>query len=278
MKKIIKQVTNDIVQITICDERWYVKNDKFVPSVTWIAGHYPKGIHFYKWLAQKGWDEAEAIKQAAGDKGSKVHNAIVNLLAGEEVKMEDKYINNTTEKEEELSLEEYEALFSFVDWFKETKPLVLANEIVAFNGKLNYAGTVDLVCKIGNDFWIIDFKTGQNIWPEYELQISAYKHALKIKGVSKVKLGVLQLGYKRNKKSFKFTEVEDKFDLFLSAKKIWANENEGVEPKKKDYPLSLILPKNETNNNDTNQKAKRNQVRPKRKVRASVQRKAKRLA
>ena len=33
-----------------------------------IAGHYPKGIAFYKWLAEKGWDESQALKSAAGDK------------------------------------------------------------------------------------------------------------------------------------------------------------------------------------------------------------------
>jgi hypothetical protein len=68
-----------IVQVTTTDERWYVRESadektglpsyKYVPSVTWIAGHYPKGVGFYKWLADKGWNEAEAIKTAAGGKG-----------------------------------------------------------------------------------------------------------------------------------------------------------------------------------------------------------------
>jgi hypothetical protein len=74
MKKEIREVKDGIVQITTVDERWYVKALKdeegilkvvFVPSITWIAGHYPKGIAFYKWLAGKGWDEAEALKQSA---------------------------------------------------------------------------------------------------------------------------------------------------------------------------------------------------------------------
>lgn len=88
MKKIIR-ITDEkrgIVQVTTSDERWYLKPStdpvtelpvyKPVPSSTWIAEHWPKGIGFYRWLADKGWDEAEAIKAAAGDKGSAVHNAI----------------------------------------------------------------------------------------------------------------------------------------------------------------------------------------------------------
>ena len=97
MKKLIRDVDEKrgIVQITTYDERWYAHEVKdpitgiptviFVPSVTWVAESYPKGIAFYKWLADKGWDEAEAIKEAAGDKGSKVHHAIEDLLAGREV-------------------------------------------------------------------------------------------------------------------------------------------------------------------------------------------------
>jgi hypothetical protein len=77
---------NRLHQITVADKRWYMKPAKDaetglpiylpVPSVTWIAGFWPQGIHFYKWLAEKGWDEAEAIKAAAGDKGSAVHGLV----------------------------------------------------------------------------------------------------------------------------------------------------------------------------------------------------------
>ena len=247
MKKEIRETKEGIIQITTWDERWYAKSKmdektglpiyEFVPSVTWIAGYYPKGIAFYKWLAQKGWDEAEAIKTAAGDKGSKVHFAITDLLAGKEVAMDGKYLNKTSGKEEELTLEEYECLMSFVDWFKKTKPKVLANELVVFNEEYGYAGTIDLIAEIDGEKYIIDVKTGANIWPEHELQISAYLHGQP----EKHKLALLQLGYKRNKNGWKFTEIEDKFDLFLSARKIWQNECGEDRPRQKDFPLVLSL-------------------------------------
>jgi hypothetical protein len=53
------------------------------------------------------------------------------------------------------------------------------------------------------------------------------------------KLAVLQIGYKRNKAGWKFTEVEDKFHLFLATWGIWANETAGQKPLQRDYPLSL---------------------------------------
>lgn len=257
MKKIIKEVNKEkgIAQITIMDERWYakeIKNEKtglpeiqFVPSVTWICGFYPKGIAFYKWLADKGWNEAEAIKQAAGDKGSKVHLAIEDLIDGKEIAMDAKYMNKSTGQEEELTLEEYDCLISFVSWFNVVKPKVIQKEIVVWNDEYNYAGTVDLIAEIENEIWVIDFKTGQYVWPEHELQLSAYKHAVDPFKKSP-KLAILQLGYRRNKNGYKFTEIEDKFNLFLSAREIWTNETASVEVFKKDYPLLLSLNKIES--------------------------------
>ena len=239
MKIQIKEVKGDVLQITTLDERWYVKMvdgvKTYVPSVTWIAGNYPKGIQFYKWLAEKGWDEAEAIKSAAGDKGSKVHKAIEDILNGKEIKIDDKYYNQSKEEDEELTPQEYECLMSVVSWLNEVKPKILANEYTTFNDEVGYAGTVDLKCEIDGEVWIVDFKTSQNIWTEYELQLSAYKHADK----DLPKIAILQVGYTRNKARYKFTELEDKFDLFLAAKQIWQSESGKVSPRQVDYPLTL---------------------------------------
>jgi len=251
MKKEIKQIITidgkEYVQLTLPDERWYVRGivdelnnkleNEFVPSVSWISGFYPKGIAFYKWLADKGWNEAEALKSSAGNKGSKIHQAIESLLKGKEVRMREKFLNRETLQEEELTVDEYEAIMSFVDWYNETNPEIVGTEQVVFNDEYGYAGTVDLICRIGDQLYIIDFKTGQSIWPEYELQISAYKHAVNLS--EDIKLAILQVGYRKNKKLFKFTEIEDKFDLFLSAKNIWQNECANIKPKQKDYPTSL---------------------------------------
>lgn len=252
MKYIYKELKDGMVQITTSDERWYSKEEAdnkkgnvkriFVPSVTWIAGHYPKGVGFYKWLANKGWDEAEALKSSAGDKGSKVHSAVEALLIGGTVKLDSAFINPSTEQAEELTVEEYEAVMSFAQWHKEVKPKVISIEKNVIGEK--FAGTVDLVCEIKNkkgeaEKWVIDFKTSQYVWPEHEIQVSAYDHLLG----GGHRLGILQIGYKRNKKKFKFTEVENQFDLFEAAYKIWEKESSNQKPAQKDFPLEISLNK-----------------------------------
>ncbi len=249
MKKEIKKIKDGIIQITTLDERHYQINDKFVPSVTWICEYYPKGVAFFRWLADKGWSQAEQIKSMAGEKGSKVHQAIESLLDGKTVRMESKFINKETGEEEELNVEEYEAIMSFVNWFNEVKPEIVAKEVFVYNKKEGYAGMLDLLCRINGRPHIIDFKISQNIWPSHKLQVSAYKHAILNSGIAEenintvkdTKLAILQVGYRRNKKGWKFNEIEDKFDLFLAAKQIWSNECANIQPKQRDFPEKLSI-------------------------------------
>jgi len=266
MKKVIRDVDQKrgIMQITTSDERWYLKPGKDektglpvyrpVPSVTWVAGYYPKGIGFYKWLAEKGWDEAEAVKQAAGDKGSVVHLALEMILSGDEFRIDTEVEDKSRSTEQEsyrrqLTYDELLCVWSFVNWRKSLEeagtPLeVLATEITVFSDIHNYAGTVDLVCRIGGVPYIVDFKTSKQVWTEYKMQVSAYRMAVengenpiagpkgKPMDLSGLKVAILQVGYALNGAGWKFTEVEDHFDLFLTAQKIWQNEL----PVKDKYP------------------------------------------
>lgn len=255
-----------IHQVTIADERWYMKeriDEKTglpvmvaVPSVTWIAGSYPKGVGYYKWLAERGWDEAEAIKTQAGDKGTKVHLAIEDVILGKEVRIDSKYPNKSLGIDEELTLEECDAVLSFIAWRKEKEAeytiTTLAIERTLYSTKHNYAGTVDWIVKathketLADEFWIIDFKTSQSVWASHEIQLNAYKETLRngenvIEGldVSNIRMAILQVGYRKNKAMYKLTEIETDFDMFLTTQKIWNKEHGGEKPTKRDYPIVL---------------------------------------
>ncbi len=244
-----------IVQVTTYDERWYAKQGtdeatglptyKYVPSVTWVTGHYPKGLEFYKWLAKRGWDESQAIKEAAGTKGSKIHKLIENLLAGETVAMDAEYADPKTGVMAPLTVEEYYAGMTFIAWYKDlcskNEVEVMGSELVVWNDEDNYAGTTDLVLRINGRVTVIDVKTGQNVWPEYELQLSAYKRALDLAGTEVHDLAIIQVGYSRNKNGYKYTPIQYKYDLYLAAKLIWSNECAGVTVHQRDYPLTLTL-------------------------------------
>lgn len=269
MKKIIREVDKKrgIVQVTIADERWYLKSIenattgipefKAVPSLTWIAQSYPKGIGYYKWLAEHGWDEAETIKTQAGDKGSKVHEAIADIIQGKEVRIDSKYLNRTSEQLEELTLEECDAILSYKKWYADTEKEYIIEVITwensMFSDKENFAGTVDFIVKLTHRetkeevYWVIDFKTSQFIWASHEIQINGYKTMLvngeheieSLKDVKEFKMAILQVGYRKNKAGYKFTEIEDAPALLQASKVIWKNEHGNEQPTKKDYPIIL---------------------------------------
>ncbi len=276
MQKIIRETDekNGIVQVTIADERWYVKEVtnpithlpefKYVPSVTWIAGFYPKGVEFYQWLAKHGWDESQQIKKEAGTKGDKVHQAISAILEGQEVRIDSKFLNKETGELEELTLEECDAIKSFVDWRNDMAEDYLVEFLfwdkTVFSDKYDYGGSIDAAARItpklegknplklnGPTVYIVDFKTSQHVWPSFGLQLSAYREPLStgeffidgFKDVADIRLAILQVGYRKNKAGYKWNVIENKFSLFLAARQIWSNETSGEAPKKKDYPIVL---------------------------------------
>jgi len=279
MQKIFKEVDEKrgIVQCTIADERFYFQSStdsktgnptmKAVPSVTWIAGHYPKGIGYYKWLGEHGWDEAESLKREAGDKGDKVHQAISAILEGQEVRIDSKFVNKSIGQPEELTFEECECIKSFVDWRNDASEAydieAIAWDEVVFSDRYNYAGSIDWIVRLtpkaegknplklsGPTTFVVDFKTSQDVWRSHEMQVSAYRMAIEngenpiiYKGkqldVSGLRTAILQVGYRRNKNRYKWTEIEDAFDLFLNAQAIWKRECGGQEPRKVDLPIVL---------------------------------------
>lgn len=258
MKIEIRETTEEgIIQITTLDERFYAKKNKnntyqFNPSVTWIGHYSPIGIGLLKYIADKGWDETEAIKQAAGEKGSKVHKAIESLLAGQTITLETGFQSSDGEDYSDLTPEEYWCVMTFAEFWKDlnskhTVTLVDTEKTVWVDAtkdeKYGYAGTRDMKLIVDGKPWIVDLKTSKQVYLTHELQLSALKHA----DIDMPEIYVLQVGYKMNKAGWKLTEIEDKFDLFLAAKKFWSDANPDAKPKQKDYPaeISLVFQKKE---------------------------------
>ena len=116
------------------------------------------------------------------------------------------------------------AFYKFVDDFN---PTILDNEKTLVSKKHGYAGTFDLRLTFGGDTfdpWVIDIKTGKDIYPESHLQLSAYFAALEEAGVAVKRRGVCLLG---EDGTFKFEETPMLFDEFLAAKKLyeWRNKD-----------------------------------------------------
>ena len=57
----ILEISEDAKQITLPDSRYYRRNGKYYPSVTYVLSYYPKGKFFEDWLKKVGYLNMEVF-------------------------------------------------------------------------------------------------------------------------------------------------------------------------------------------------------------------------
>lgn len=259
MKKEVKQIINGICRVTTLDSRFYSREGRDsvtgLPTIEWrrsithIAHFYPKGKQYEEYLKKIG-DDADEILDKAGERGSKVHQAIETLNNGGTVKMEDKFISNRTGDLEELTPDEYGCVMDYKRWWDEegSKEYGIIGveqtiwpEGATHDGKpLKFAATLDMLVQRKSDgkIGVLDIKTSKAIYDAHIIQVSAIAEAVQADFQA-----IIQVGYKPNKCRYKFTEIERRMDLYWLAWGICEREAEKAkdEPMQRDYPLSLSL-------------------------------------
>lgn len=157
------------------------------------------------WKDRVGPEEAERVRSEAADRGTRVHEAISLILKDVAVPIMDDEVPYTN---------------AFLNWLPEKEHFTLRlSEGFVKSDKYGYAGTVDLVCDLGDEPWIIDFKTGS---PQitHGLQLKAYQQAYyEMTGV-KCRMAGLYLGT-GTKKGWRFKEYKEPFYVFLAHKQIF---------------------------------------------------------
>lgn len=148
----------------------YRIGEEVLPSVTTLMKPLSDG--FYKSVN-------ETVLQKAAARGTAVHNAAENWI--------------------KFGIEdipgEFQGYFNaFRDWWDKHKPIVVGSELRLYHKLLRYAGTGDLVCIIGEELWIIDYKS-TSVLSEMlvRVQLEAYAKALESHGVKAARKGALHL-------------------------------------------------------------------------------------
>ncbi len=226
-----------MAQITTKDGRYYTwQDDKYTSVTTILSKGIPKPA-LIRWSAKfvaegavnqlDEWldlPDTEAIAFLAGlpDKrrnssanlGSTIHAAVDAVANGREMKV--------------VSEEAGAYVTGFMQFVKDWKPKFLLTETAVFNRTHKYAGTLDIVCKIGRTTYIVDTKTGNRVYPEVALQLAAYKNGEFIgrEGGEEVQLPEISKGavlhLAPNSYTLIPTRVDDEvFETFLSVKDVF---------------------------------------------------------
>lgn len=167
------------------DRLYSVKGTDF-PSVTSIIRYGVAKPRLVTWTADKIIDQAirsrqiladlssdrkaktlltkltEKDRNAAADRGTAIHEQAENFALG-------KAVDITPEIEGYVK--------AFEDFCYDFKPEFLHTEALVVSRKYEYAGTLDAIVVIDGKVYVLDIKTGNYIWPEVALQLSAYSRA-----------------------------------------------------------------------------------------------------
>ena len=164
-----KVYTPVIVKKELNNEHYYYVDEKFCPGVTTILGQtLPMPYALRRWIGDMGNERAEKRFEAAGERGTAIHNACEMLLAGAELKLEKDFPKKKDQK----------AIVGFINWFNDVKPEFNVADIeMVVASQLGFAGTLDLFCKIDGEPTIVDFKTSSAVHISHKLQITAYQQA-----------------------------------------------------------------------------------------------------
>lgn len=174
-----------IVKATHAGDRLYEWQGVDYPSVTSVirAGVAKPGL--VQWAATKVIDHAinnrealalltdrkakkflttlwEADRMVAAEKGTAIHEQAENYALGKRV---------------DLTPEIEGYVKAFDNFLYDFKPVFLLTESLVVNKTHGYAGTLDAIVVIDGKTYVLDIKTGNYIWSEVALQLSAYARA-----------------------------------------------------------------------------------------------------
>lgn len=235
-------------RITFLDSRFYLSDTgAYYPSSTTILSCYPKGTGFYEWLKRVG-EDADEIRDEAGDRGSKVHKLTELYDEGHEVSLFDEQ-GNINYKMIEWSMFE-----RFVNFRERFPAEVLHTEMHVVSDKLGFGGTLDRIMNIDGKRVLVDIKTGNAIYPHFWLQLASYVKLYEDNGHEPIdEIAVLHLQAKTKTDGKKGScqgvgwqliypekSIDHYFSLFKSVHQLWLSENSEMQPKQFSYQLNHI--------------------------------------
>lgn len=227
----ILEISDDAQQITLPDSRYYRRNGKYYPSVTYVLGYYPKGKFFENWLKQVGFASDYIVKKAA-ENGTQVHELCEDYLNGKDLNFLD------SQGRPQYDPDVWQMLLRFVEFWEEYNPTLIETEVHLFSDVLKVAGTCDLIVEINGEIWLLDLKTSNQLQLTYELQTAVYGQCYEECFGKKVdRYGILWVKSSKRKaakgkmqgKGWEIVEstrtFEENLDIFKTVKRLFDLEN-----------------------------------------------------
>ncbi len=135
------------------------------PRVTKIVNIKSKPALYYFYAEMDNFSAGEAVKKKSAAEGTLIHEIVEKIFIGEKPEV-DKTVKPAID-----------AFLKFLEQKSiQVDPELVEKRVVHFDER--YAGTLDALALIDGKFGVLDIKTSQAIYRDYNLQTSAYMAAL----------------------------------------------------------------------------------------------------
>ena len=253
---IIKE--NGVQLISFYEEHWYdiPGIDHLLKSVSLVLSTIAKGAGFNNWLKDVGHN-ADLILKQAQENGSRLHKAFEDAIKGKTI--------SCNEGLEVFPKREWQKFLDWANWYSEIDITPLLLETTVFSVDDDCAGTFDGIFEIKNTeggkydgIWILDWKTGNDIYETSKLQVAAYAkwyNELVDAGyftTPKVtRAGIVHVGAKiKTKKDLQNigvkveeADIEADYPAFKDALALFNRFNPDIKAPVQDFPVEVKLSK-----------------------------------
>jgi len=147
------------------EQSGYEIDGKWYPRVTKILEIKSKPALYRFYASMPSFEHGEDMKQKSADEGTLVHETVQALAVGKQVDIDPSI---------------KPAVDAFLE-FTEKKRIKFVPEFIEkrlVNNRDRYAGTIDAVAHLDGRIGVLDIKTSQSIYRDYNLQTAAYMGVL----------------------------------------------------------------------------------------------------
>ena len=156
--------------------QYKTEDGKRVPGVTTVIGRFKDSGGLLWWAFEQGKcaerGEINSLYDArdeAASMGTVVHEMVETHINGEDYQIPG-YFN--AEQQDKIMA----AYGAYFEWQKNCGMEFIAQEIPLVSEQYRFGGCPDAIARINGKICLIDWKTSNGIYPDYLIQLAAYKH------------------------------------------------------------------------------------------------------
>jgi len=189
--------------------QYYSQQGDGLPGVTTVLAilNKPALVIWANRLGLQGIDSTK-YKNKMADIGTITHMMVLAHLTKDKLDL-------TEYSQQDISTAE-NCMLSFLEWEKSHKLEPILVETIMASDIYGYGGTPDFIGLVNGRLELIDFKTGNGIFPEYLYQLAAYRQLAKEQGHKVEHARILRIGRDENEgfEERLIARFDNEFELF----------------------------------------------------------------